>query len=50
MVLEGYPDYEHHIHSADALSASQREFLQSQWKQFRSWWDSWQGNLTISGG
>ena len=43
MVLEGYPDYEHHIHSSDALSNSQREFLQSQWKQFRSWWNHWKG-------
>ena len=43
MVLEGYPDYEHHIHSSDALSNSQREFLQSQWKQFRSWWNHWNG-------
>ena len=43
MALEGYPDYEHHIHSSDALSNSQREFLQSQWKQFRSWWNHWNG-------
>jgi 4-hydroxy-tetrahydrodipicolinate synthase len=44
MVLEGHPEYEHHIHSSDALSASQREFLQSQWKQFRNWWTGWDGN------
>jgi len=43
MVLEGHSEYGHHIHSSDALSASQREFLQSQWEQFRSWWDSWHG-------
>jgi 4-hydroxy-tetrahydrodipicolinate synthase len=43
MVLEGHSEYGHHIHSSDALSASQREFLQSQWEQFRNWWDSWQG-------
>jgi 4-hydroxy-tetrahydrodipicolinate synthase len=43
MVLEGHPEYEHHIHSSDALSASQREFLQSQWEQFRNWWASWEG-------
>ena len=43
MALEGYPAYEHHIHSSDALSNSQREFLQSQWKQFRSWWNHWNG-------
>jgi len=43
MVLEGHSEYGHHIHSSDALSNSQRELLQSQWEQFRSWWDSWQG-------
>ena len=44
MVLEGHPEYGYHIHSSDVLSESQREFLQSQWEQFRSWWDSWDGN------
>ena len=44
MVLEGHPEYEHHIHSSDALSASQREFLRSQWEQFRNWWTGWNGN------
>ncbi len=43
MVLEGCPDYQHPIPSSDALSNSQREFLQSQWKQFRSWWNHWNG-------
>ena len=43
MVLEGHREYEHHIHSSDALSASQREFLRSQWEQFRNWWKSWDG-------
>jgi 4-hydroxy-tetrahydrodipicolinate synthase len=43
MVLEGHPEYEHHIHSSDALSASQREFLRSQWEQFRNWWTGWNG-------
>ena len=43
MVLEGHSEYGHHIHSSDALSNSQREFLQSQWEQFRSWLDSWPG-------
>ncbi|MEC7811491.1 MAG: dihydrodipicolinate synthase family protein [Verrucomicrobiota bacterium] len=43
MVLEGHPEYEYHIHSSDALSASQREFLRSQWEQFRNWWTGWNG-------
>ncbi len=43
MVLEGYKEYGHHIHSSDALSNSQREFLRSQWEQFLSWWNHWDG-------
>ena len=43
MVLEGYEEYGHHIHSSDALSNSQREFLRSQWEQFQSWWNHWEG-------
>lgn len=43
MVLEGNPEYAHHVHSSDALSRSQRSFLEQQWRTFRNWWDSWPG-------
>jgi len=43
MVLEGHAEYTHHIHPTDQLSASQRQFLHAQWKQFRAWWDQWEG-------
>ena len=43
MVLEGNPGYEHHFNKADALSASQRQFLQSQWELFHQWWNNWPG-------
>ncbi len=43
MVLEGNPEYAHHVHSSDALSSSQRSFLEQQWRTFRNWWDSWPG-------
>lgn len=43
MVLEGNPEYEHHINSIDRLSDSQREFLRSQWQLFRNWWNRWPG-------
>ena len=43
MVLEGHCEYQHHIHRSDQLSASQREFLHVQWKQFRNWWQNWEG-------
>ncbi len=42
MVLEGHPEYSHHIHPSDQLSASQRGYLHAQWKQFRTWWDHWE--------
>ena len=44
MVLEGHPEFAHQIHTSDQLSPSQREFLHAQWKQFKNWWASWEGN------
>ena len=44
MVLEGNPEYEHHFNRSDALSSSQRAFLEDQWRTFRNWWDAWPGN------
>lgn len=43
MVLEGNPEYTHHFNITDALSVSQKAFLEQQWKQFRNWWDRWPG-------
>ena len=43
MVLEGRPEYARQINASDALSTSQRAFLEAQWSQFRTWWDSWPG-------
>lgn len=43
MVLEGHAAYEHHLNATDALSASQRGFLESQWRQFKAWWSEWPG-------
>ncbi|MBT8082812.1 MAG: dihydrodipicolinate synthase family protein [Gammaproteobacteria bacterium] len=43
MVLEGNPGYAHQINPTDTLSAAQRAQLESQWRQFRNWWDSWPG-------
>lgn len=44
MVLEGYGEFTHQLHSSDQLSSSQREYLHGQWKQFKNWWTSWDGN------
>lgn len=43
MVLEGHAAYEHHFNTTDALSKSQRAFLEQQWSLFKSWWAQWPG-------
>lgn len=43
MVLEGHGAYEHHFNPTDALSPSQRAFLQQQWSLFKTWWSQWPG-------
>lgn len=43
MVLEGHSEYEHHLNATDALSPSQHEFIDKQWRQFKTWWDQWPG-------
>ena len=43
MVLEGNAEYEHQLNPTDALSPQQKAHLESQWRQFRRWWDSWPG-------
>jgi len=43
MVLEGHPEYEHHLNPTDALSPTQREFTRAQWTLFRTWWGHWPG-------
>jgi dihydrodipicolinate synthase/N-acetylneuraminate lyase len=43
MVLEGHAAYEHHFNPTDALSPSQRAFLQQQWSLFKTWWAQWPG-------
>lgn len=43
MVLEGSPEYAHHINPTDKLSPSQKAHLETQWRQFKAWWASWPG-------
>lgn len=43
MVLEGHTEYTHHFNRTDALSASQKEFIRTQWQLFRTWWSHWPG-------
>ena len=44
MVLEGHAEYAHQVNPTDRLAATQRAQLESQWQQFRRWWDSWPGS------
>jgi 4-hydroxy-tetrahydrodipicolinate synthase len=44
MVLEGNPEYAHSIYRSDALSSSQRAFVDAEWQRFRRWWDDWAGS------
>lgn len=41
MVLEGHSAYQHSVDSDDRLSPSQQAQIDSQWRQFRTWWQSW---------
>ncbi|MFO0818357.1 MAG: dihydrodipicolinate synthase family protein [Pirellulales bacterium] len=43
MVLEGHHEFRLHFNESDRLSDSQREYLHSQWKQFKRWWSQWPG-------
>jgi 1-pyrroline-4-hydroxy-2-carboxylate deaminase len=43
MVLEGHEEYSWHFNETDRLSTSQRDFLESQWRQFKEWWNNWPG-------
>jgi 4-hydroxy-tetrahydrodipicolinate synthase len=43
MVLEGNPEYEHHINPSDQLSASQRRYAEQQFKLFKAWYRTWPG-------
>jgi 1-pyrroline-4-hydroxy-2-carboxylate deaminase len=43
MVLEGHAAYAYQLNPDDTLSLSQRGLLESQWRQFRSWWENWPG-------
>ena len=43
MTLLGDSDYEYHLNATDKLSASQKQFAESQLKLFQNWWQRWPG-------
>ena len=43
LVLNGDSEYEHHFNETDALSASQKSFVEAQYDLFKKWWACWPG-------
>lgn len=43
LVLNGEEQYRLHFNETDALSASQRAFVEQQYSLFQDWWKSWEG-------
>jgi 1-pyrroline-4-hydroxy-2-carboxylate deaminase len=43
LVLNGESEYELHFNETDRLSPSQKGFVESQYRQFQSWWEKWPG-------
>ena len=43
LVLNGESEYELHFNESDALSASQKFFVESQYTLFKNWWSKWPG-------
>jgi 1-pyrroline-4-hydroxy-2-carboxylate deaminase len=41
MVLEGHSEYASHFIESDALSHSQKHYVESQWKLFKTWYAAW---------
>ena len=43
LVLNGESEYEYHFNESDCLSPSQKNFIESQYRLFQSWWENWPG-------
>lgn len=48
LVLNGETEYTHHFNTTDKLSDSQRQFVEVQYEQFKSWWEKWDGRTESS--
>lgn len=49
MVLTGDQNYAMHFNEADALTGSQRHFIEHQFALFRAWWEQWPGRSDSQG-
>ena len=43
LLLNGESEYEFHFNETDALSPSQKGFIEQQYEQFKNWWGNWPG-------
>lgn len=43
LVLNGETEYELHFNESDQLTASQKGFVEAQYRQFQTWWNNWPG-------
>lgn len=41
MVLEGHAAYARHFNESDQLSASQRNYVEAEWRRFKAWYAKW---------
>jgi 1-pyrroline-4-hydroxy-2-carboxylate deaminase len=41
MVLEGHAEYTLHFNESDALSSSQKHYVETQWRLFKNWYKAW---------
>jgi dihydrodipicolinate synthase/N-acetylneuraminate lyase len=41
MVLEGHKAYDRHFNDADRLSDAQRNYVETEWRRFKSWYAKW---------
>ncbi|WP_416383930.1 dihydrodipicolinate synthase family protein [Ruegeria faecimaris] len=41
MVMTGHPEYTHHFNETDALTDSQRGYVEQQFRLFRTWYENW---------
>ena len=48
LVLMGDSDYELQFNETDFLSESQKGFVETQLKQFQTWWQGWPGKSYVA--
>ncbi|MCC7483079.1 MAG: dihydrodipicolinate synthase family protein [Hyphomicrobiales bacterium] len=46
MVIEGFPEYEHHFVETDVLSQSQKAYATQQFNLFKAWYSEWSGSAS----